>query len=93
MALPSTFINTSRSRISMWLDRMGDMGTMFNEYQALGGQAFIPPDTDVFWENYDLDRMEVLQMFDAMNEMLQAFDGNALGANPNREHALFNARP
>jgi len=93
MAQPSTFINTSRSRISQFLDRMGDIAAMYNEYSALGAQAFIPADTDPFWGSYDLDRLEVIQMFDAVNEMLQAFDGLALAVNPNREHALFNARP
>jgi hypothetical protein len=92
MAQPSTFINTSRSRVSIWLDRMGDMVTLYNEYQALGAQGFIPPDGDPFWSGYDLDRLEVLQMFDALNEMLLAFNGEAVAANPNREHALFNAR-
>jgi hypothetical protein len=92
MAQPSTFINTSRSRISAWLDRMGDMVTLYNEYQALGAQNFVPPDGDPFWSGYDLDRLEVLQMFDALNEMLQAFNGDALAANPNRESALYKAR-
>jgi hypothetical protein len=93
MALASTFINTSRSRISVWLDRMGDMAAMFNEYSALGAQAFIPPDGDPFWTGYDLDRLEVLQMFDSVNEMLIAFNGGTVAENLNREHALFNARP
>lgn len=93
MAQPSTFINTSRSRIAAFLDRMGDMGAMNNEYLALGGQAFIPADTDPFWDAYDLDRLQVVQMFDAMVEMLDAFNGQAVAANPNREHALFTARP
>jgi len=91
MALPTSFINTSRSRVSAFLKALEDLKSLQDEFTALGGTTFTNG-FDFSGENasaYDLTQAEYNTGLAAISEVITAANGGAVSANAARLGAIY----
>lgn len=92
MALPSTFRENSRARLTAFLKIAEDMVSLQTEYVADGGSAFIPAANDPIWTTYDMTRVEYMAMLTALGQFISFYQGGAVGADATRPTALYKGK-
>jgi hypothetical protein len=94
MALPSSFINTSRARTTAFLVAMEDIVALRTEYISLGGAAF----TNTFefagegTSTYDMTEAQYNAMLAALDQFVTAFNGGTIGASASRQGDLYKGK-
>lgn len=94
MALPSSFVNTTRSRVTAFLKIMEDMVSLQTEFNALGGTAF----TNLFdfsGENastYDMTEAEFNAMLSAIGQVITVYQNGSITTNANRQRDLYRGK-
>lgn len=89
MALPSTFRENSRARLTAYLKAMEDMVSLQTEFNADGGTAFIPVQGDPIWSGYDLTRTQYMAMLTALGQLITVYQGGSITADAARPAALY----
>jgi hypothetical protein len=94
MAQVSSFVNTSRSRLTAYLKVMEDMVSLQTEFNALGGVTF----TNTFDFNaenastYDMTQAEYTAMLTALGQVITVYQGGAASLDATRPAALYKGK-
>lgn len=94
MAQVSSFVNTSRARLTAYLKAMEDMVSLQTEFNALGGTAF----TNLFDFNgenastYDLTQTEYNAMLTALGQVITVYQGGSAPIDATRPTALYKGK-
>jgi hypothetical protein len=94
MALPSSFINTSRARTTAFLVAMEDIVALRGEYLSLGGATFTSQ-FDFAGENtstYDMTEAQYNAMLAALDQFVTAFNGGTIPASATRQGDLYKGK-
>lgn len=92
MALPSTFRENSRARITAYLKAMEDMVSLQTEFNADGGAAFFPAQGDIMWTGYDLTRTQYMAALTAIGQVIAVYQGGSASTDSTRPTALYLAK-
>jgi len=94
MAQASSFINTSRNRVTAFLKAMEDMVSLQTEFNSLGGTTFTNG-FDFNGENsstYDMTQAEYNSMLTAIGEVISVYQGGSASVNAARTGALYKGK-
>jgi hypothetical protein len=94
MAQASSFIGTTRSRITAIIRAMEDAKSLQSEFNAVGGTAFTNT-YDFGGENastYDLTQAEFNAALTALGRLITAFEGGAVSASAPALGDLYKAK-
>ena len=92
MALPQTFRENSRARLSAYLKVMEDMVSLQTEFNAIGGVGFIPAQGDAIWTSYDMTRVQYIAMLTALGQVITVYQGGSATTDATRPTALYLGR-
>lgn len=92
MALPQTFRENSRARITTFLKIAEDMVSLQTEFNALGGVGYIPAQGDPIWLSYDMTRVEYLAALTALGQFITFYQGGAVSVDATRPAALYKGK-
>lgn len=94
MAQVSSFVNTTRNRVTAFLKAMEDIIAVQTEFTALGGTGFTNT-FDFGGENastYDMTETEFNAMLTALGQIITAYQNGSLTANANRQRDLYRGK-